>query len=113
MSGLSKFMNLLGFGKQEMEEEEAVVNNEPVSVYTVVEPDVESTAESTIETTNVSKEVTVETNDELKPESKEETVSNEQQETPTEKTAGSQWITKNAITAADASRSAPPMLGIR
>ena len=80
MSGLSKFMNLLGFGKQEMEEEEAVVNNEPVSVYTVVEPDVESTAESTIETTNVSKEVTVETNDELKPESKEETVSNVQRQ---------------------------------
>ena len=89
MSGLSKFMNLLGFGKQEKEEEEAVVNNEPVSVDTVVEPDVESTAESTTETTNVSKEETVETNDELKPESKEETVSNEQQETPTEKTAGS------------------------
>ena len=32
MSGLSKFMNLLGFGKQEKEDEKAVDNKEPVSV---------------------------------------------------------------------------------
>ena len=89
MSGLSKFMNLLSFGKQEKEEEEIVVNNESVPVDTVEEPDVESTAESTTETNNVSQEDAVETKEESKPKSEEKTVSSEQQETPPENTAGS------------------------
>lgn len=59
MSGLSKFMDLLGFGKQEKKEE-------------VVKEAVEA----------------VEAKNDSKPEPKEETVSNVQRETPTEKTAG-------------------------
>jgi hypothetical protein len=88
MSGFSKFMNLLGFGKQEKEDEKAVDNKEPVSVDTVVEPAVDSTIESTAATTNVSKEEAVETKNGPESESKEEKVGNEQYETPTENTAG-------------------------
>jgi len=88
MSGFSKFMNLLGFGKQEKEDEKAVDNKEPVSVDTVVEPAVDSTIESTAATTNVSKEAAVETKNGPESESKEEKVGNEQYETPTENTAG-------------------------
>lgn len=80
MNGFSKFMNLLCFGKQEKEDGKVVVNKESAPADAVVESVVEATVESAIEEA-------VEAKDTSKPESTDDSISNVQQETPSEKTA--------------------------